>query len=267
MRSRLALCLALTLALAGCSADAPPVGLAAPAAPAAQTESDARLVERLREVETGAFRRASERQQDYAYTRYRRTEQFTDDGLLAAFSEHTLSVARGGSARIVSADSAGAFDYGLFSRFVSANVSDPDPDDLSDFVLPEDPIFLQDRHTDAYTYRALGDTLLWNRAARVIEVEARPDAGDGYNIRRVRYMIDRSTDELLAVELDRIDLALLYREESTFFLHVRPAPSGAFVPHASRFYTSVWMPFQEVKRIGTVSAYYDYAAQTSAARG
>ena len=132
-------------------------------------------------------------------------------------------------------------------------------------MLPDDPVYLQDRHLSAYSFEAKRDTLMWDRQARVYQVEARATEGDGYNVRRVRYMIDAQTAELIAVELDRIDLALLYREESSFFLHVRPMSNGDHLPYTSRFYTSVWMPFRDIKRIGTVSTYYGYQRAESVA--
>jgi hypothetical protein len=264
MSHRLIWCLPLILALAGCGgqSDAPPLGALTVASYASAAQADSvevpELVTTLREVDAEDFMTAFETQRAYSYSRYRRTEQFSEDGLLSAFAEYTLELRPSAPPTLTAADSAGAFDYGYFTRFVSNTLTDLDPVDLSAYVLPADPPYLQDRHLGAYAYRALGDTLLWDRQARRIEVEAKPVEGDGYNIRRVRYMIDKQTSQLLAVELDRIDLALLYREESSFFLHVRPTRSGESVPYASRFYTSVWMPFREVKRIGTVSTYYDY---------
>ncbi len=265
MSSRLVLGLSLILAISACggaASDGPPVGTLAVATygarPAPQAVDVPPIAQALRDIDRTSFRQAFEKQRAYSYSRYRRTEQFAEDGLLSAFAEYTLEAQPGSAPVITAADSVGSFDFGLFSGFVSNTVTELDPVDLSDYVLPDDPIYLQDRHLHAYSYEARRDTLMWDRQARVYEVEARAAEGDGYNVRRVRYMVDAQTKELIAVELDRIDLALLYREESSFFLHVRPMSNGDRLPYTSRFYTSVWMPFRDIKRIGTVSTYYGY---------
>ena len=273
MSSPLVLGLSLILAVSACggsTAEGPAVGTLAVAtygvtAATPQQIDVPPVAQALREIDVTAFRQAFEKQRSYEFSRYRRTEQFSEDGLLSAFAEYTLEAQPGSDPVVVAADSVGRFDFGLFSRFVSNTVTSLDPVDLSDYVLPDDPIYLQDRHLDAYSYEAKGDTLMWDRQARVYQVEARATEGDGYNVRRVRYMVDAQTAQLIAVELDRIDLALLYREESSFFLHVRPMSNGDHLPYTSRFHTSVWMPFRDIKRIGTVSTYYGYQRGQSVA--
>ncbi len=263
MSLRLAFGLSLILAVSACggaASDGLPVGTLAVATygVAPQQAEVQPIAQILRDIDVTAFRQSFENQRAYAFSRYRRTEQVSEEGLLAAFAEYTLEAEPGSAPVVTAADSAGAFDFGLFSTFVSSTVSEIDPIDLSDYVLPDDPIYLQDRHLHAYSFESRRDTLMWDREARVYQVEALPGEGDGYNVRRVRYMVDAQTSQLLAVELSRIDLALLYREESSFFLHVRPMSNGDYLPYTSRFYTSVWMPFRDVKRIGTVSTYYGY---------
>lgn len=194
----------------------------------------------------------------YNYDRYIRTEQYNDEDFLLAFTEYAVRVQNEGGQRkvdIEQADSAGSFEFGFFKRFVSENVDSVDPVNLVPFVLDEEPSYMNPRNIDKYRFRVLGDTLLWDRQARVIEVRARPDAADGENIRLVRHYIDRETGSIVAMYLERVDLALLFREESSFYVHVRPLESGQMVPYNTRFESLIRTPFRTPYRVRTVSTY------------
>lgn len=212
-------------------------------------------------VRDEAFREAFPRLSAYSHTRYTRTEQFDGDDFLVAFRERVIRIARNGSgagSELVSADSGGDFRFGFFRRFVSETLGDLDPVDLAPYVLSDDPEYLRARNRARYEFRALPDTLLWDTQARVIEVRARPELGDGLNIRRVRYYVNRATNELVAMYLERIDLALLFREESRFYVHMRPVGDGILLPYNSRFDTRIRTPFRRDQRFRTVSTYFDF---------
>lgn len=224
----------------------------------------------LDQVGQEAMRGAFTNLLEYEYRRYLRTEQFDGDDFLLAFTEHLIEV-EGDSTdrrmRVTRADSGGAFDFGFFNQFVSENVEDPDPVDLVPFLIEEDPAYLSPRNLDKYAFRMAGDTLMWDRSALIVEVRAKPDLADGENIRRVRYYVDESSNQLVAMYLERIDLGLLFREESTFYMHVRPAPGSAilgpddaviYVPYNTRFQTQISTPFKGSYRIRTVSTYTDH---------
>lgn len=212
-------------------------------------------------VQQDAIRSAFERLEDYSYKRYLRTEQFDQEDFMIAFTEHVVvvSVTRDGrSSSITKADSGGAFDFGLFKRFVSENVEDPDPVDLVPFILEDNPSYLSPKNMDKYTFRVMGDTLMWDREAMIIEVRAKPDVADGLNIRKVRHYVDRATNQLIAMYLERIDLGMLFREESTFYVHIRPVAGGQLVPYNTRFETMIRTPFKTSYKIRTVSTYTEH---------
>ena len=216
----------------------------------------------LATVRQQAFQEAFSLLPEYVFTRYTRTEQFDDEDYLVAYTERTVHHTQENDVRsttVESADSAGAFDFGFFKRFVSENVDDIDPVNLAPHLIPKDPPYLAARNYDLYLYRFLSDTLLWDAMARVIEIRARPEAADGKNIRRVRLFVDRGTNELVAMYLERIDLALFFREESQYYVHIRRAPDGEWVPYNSRFHTLIRTPLQTAQQFRTVSTYYDYA--------
>lgn len=239
----------LLAALAGCG-QAP--GLPAPLeTPAERAETDSVLA-RLGSLRKDAFVQAFDALQRHTYRRYSRTEQFDEGDFLVAFVEREVRHAPDGTARVIREDSAGAFDFGLFKSFVSTRAPSLDPVDLVPLLFPEEPAYLAPRNREYYRYRLLPDTLLWDRTAHVLDVRARPEAGDGQSIRHARYFIDRASGELIALSMARIDLSMLFREESRFFLQIRPLPSGGWVPFNTRFETRLKMPFEATRRFRTV---------------
>lgn len=290
---------AVSHVLTGCGdRQAPPL----PPDKAAERDSVVALIAGL---DTTGIRSAFDRLSELGYTRYIRTEQFNDQDALVAFTEHIVRVRREGGepvARIQQADSGGSFDFGFFRRFVSANLDSVDPVDLVPHVIPEDPDYLNPRRQDSYLFSLRGDTLLWNRRARIIEVRARPGYADGLSIRRARYYVEPETDRLLAMGLERIDLALLFREESSFFVHVHPARVGdeggaassggdvgaassdgeasardaaglapaterPLLPWNTRFETTIRTPFRDEYTVRTVSTFRDFVRPPGSGTG
>jgi hypothetical protein len=220
----------------------------------------------LESADASTFRRAFETLGQTSFRRYTRTEQLAPDETLIAYQTYTVrrlgsAAADGeGSARYVRLDStkAGTFDFGFFRHFVSASVEDPDTDDLTPLVLPEDPAYLEPRQRESYFFWMGPDTLLGDVQARQIRVRARPDDADGQNIRRARIYVHPQTNRVLAASLERVDLAMLFREESAFFVHVRETPGGGAVPVNTRFRSLVRTPFRPPQIISTRSSYSDF---------
>ncbi len=197
---------------------------------------------------------------NYNYTRYSRTDQFDDTNFLVAFRERTVAHSGPPNSRkhtILSADSSGSYDFGFFRQFVSATVEEQDPEDLTPYLFPEDPSYLSEMNFEAYMYHFNPDTLMLQTSAKVAEIRARPVEGDGKNIRRARFYFDQSSGQFIAFELERIDLALFFREESRFFVHLQNAPDGQQVPYNTRFETQIIMPFKLPQKFRTVATYAD----------
>lgn len=242
---------ALLGTISGCSrSTVAPVGVIE----AAERDSVIAFIETVNQE---PMRTAFERLEQYEYDRYLRTEQYDGDDFLLAFMEHLIEAGSGPDGRrltVTQADSAGEFDFGFFNQFVSENVDNPDPVDLVPWLLEEDPVYLNPRNVDKYAFRMMGDTLLWDRSAMIVEVRAKPEVADGLNVRKVRYYVDRSSRDLVAMYLERIDLGLLFREESTFYMHIQPV-GGELVPWNTRFQTKIMTPFKGSYLIRTVSTY------------
>ena len=247
--------LAVLVVLGGCSR-----GTLEPVGPGEAAERDS-VITFLDRVGQDAMHQAFDNLTSFAYRRYLRTEQYDGDDFLLAYTEHLIDVGGPiGDRRmtVTQADSAGTFDFGFFNQFVSENVEDPDPVDLVPYLIDDEPTYLSARNQDKYRFRMAGDTLMWDRSAKVVEVRAKPDLADGENIRKVRYYVDETTNQLVAMYLERIDLGLLFREESTFYMHVRPVENGVYVPYNTRFQTKISTPFKGSYLIRTVSTYTDH---------
>ncbi len=246
----------------GCTADRPAPDPTLTLASVTPAERDTALAW-LDRFDDSAFRTAFGTLNGYAYTRYVRTEQFNKQDAIIAYEQSELRYDAGSTTPDVLDDErAGEFDYGMFHSFESQAVEDLYNPDLTDYVLPTDPAYLSPRYQENFQFRMRSDTLMYDRQARVIEVRAIPRLGDGQNIRKVRYYLDRRTDNLIALYLERIDLTMLYREESTFFVHIRPAEDGTWVPFNTRFESRVRTPFNQPQKFRTVSTFYDYATTT-----
>ncbi len=215
----------------------------------------------LQSLRQSALREAFAALPRYRYTRRTRTEQFDAAGRPVAFVERlTRNDVPGGPRTVLEADSAGAFAFGYLRPFLPAKANERDAADLPQHVLLEDPPYLAPRNRDAFFFRFLPDTLLAGAAVQGIEVRARPGAGDGQNIRRVRLYLDRRSGALTALSLERREQGLLFREESRFDLQIRPAPGGGWLPDRTSFATRIRVPLRPLQHFRTVSTYSDFSA-------
>ena len=224
------------------------------------------VLSQIEDVDISHFEEAFANLPTHEYVRYTRTEQFDDEDFMVAFRERTVKHSGPMENRqfdVVSADSSGNFDFGFFRRFVSANVQNEDPGNLAPYLFPEDPAYLSERNFEAYLYRIKPDTMMGQTAARVVEIRARPVEGDGKNIRRAQYFFDKNTDQLIAFRLERIDLALFFREESVFYAHIQPGLGDSWVPYNTRFETRILMPFKPMQRFRTVATYAEVGRRES----
>ncbi|QXD14941.1 hypothetical protein GQ464_016215 [Rhodocaloribacter litoris] len=246
----------LGLLLIGCRAgDVPEGAPAAETGPSATRDTALAVLSTLRrDAFSGAFAALSA----YRYTRYSRTEQLDAGGRRIAFAEQVVRHA-GPAPEHIRVDSGGTFDFGFFRRFVSPARPTESPRDLSPYLLAEEPAFLSPRNRDAFSYRLQPDTLIWDRPAQVVEVRARPVAGEEQRVRMARLYLDRATGELIALAVARLDPALLFREESRYFAALRPVGDSTWVPHLVRFHTRLHLPLLPPRQFRIVSAYYAFA--------
>lgn len=136
----------------------------------------------------------------------------------------------------------------------------PDLTRIPSHVLPDDPPYLSARFHEDYRYRLLPDTLLWDRHTHVIDIWAN-DASQ--SITHARYFVDRQTNDIVAVSIERTENTLFFVEASRFYLSLRPGPGQTWVPHHMRFVSQLKLPLHPVRTIRTATTFYDYAAATA----
>ncbi|MEX2401383.1 MAG: hypothetical protein WD423_11475 [Rhodothermales bacterium] len=211
------------------------------------------IVSLLQQIDEEAMRAAYEELSTMTFIRHERTEQLDADGGRIAYQERRIHHEPGGI-RIVELESAGDFDFGYARRFLGRSDEGDLSSNLPDYVFPEDPAYAQQRSMEAYDYE-VRDTTLNGRSVFVVSVRALPGVGDRQSIRGAQVFVDPSGNRLVGIRIDRRDAALWFREETSLFMSVRELPSGAWLPHETRFETLIHLPFRPVQRFRSVTSY------------
>lgn len=220
----------------------------------------------LTSINRAAFDSAFARLDEYGVTRHVRTEQFDTTGTVTAHRILTLRYPPGTDAGVVQrADSAGSFRKGgLFSSLTPTRQRTSRPADLSAQALPDQPPYLAPRTREAYRYALRPDSLVGGSPTYVLEAKARSEeTGADQSVRYARLTIDRTSRELVGLTTVRANRVLLFRENSQLTVRLRSTPSGAWVPHVTRFRAVVKVPFRAPRQFRTVSAYHAYDRRQS----
>ncbi len=254
---------AVLLPLMGCQTERPAVPLLTPADTLFTSTDTARTqaLDMLEAMQRDTLQMAFSRLADFSFTRYVHTAQFGPDGRRTGAVERVdrYERANGLNRRLLRRDSIGAFSFDAFDRF-APTPTDSLPRNLSANLLPDEPAFLAPRTREAYRYRTYADTLMPGTPVEVVEVRAQPDErGHEVGIRHARLYLDPSSQQLVGLYLVRAERAALFREDSRFFVSLRPGPRGGWLPFVTRFHAQVSVPLRDPQAFRTVSTYYAYA--------
>lgn len=228
----------------------------------AAADSVTALLERIDETALrSAFRDVSAR----PHTQRIRTGQFDEDGTLLASRDREVRHDAEGT-RAIRSESSGTFDFGYLRRFVSADDLEAGlvAADLPEYIVPEDPPYAVARNREAWRYEFAPDSMLSDRSVRVIRITARPGFDVSRSIRRVRLYLDRTSDRLVGIYIERVHAALWFREESAFFLSTARLPSGAWAPDHARFETRIKLLLRPAQRFRSSAEYYDFGEMAQA---
>ena len=218
--------------------------------------------------ETG-IRAAFEGLANHAHAQRTRTAQFDDGGALLASSEREVRYDEEGAHEMRS-ESSGTFDFGYMRRFAS-----PDDDtwegaltapDFPDHIILNDPPYASARNREAWRYEFAPDSMLSAGPVRVVRITARPGFAASRSIRRVQLYLDRNSDRLAGLYMERTHAALWFREESAFFLSAAPLASGAWLPDRTRFETRIKLLFRPAQRFTSEAEYYGFREMARAAQ-
>ena len=243
--------------VSGCADRQPPPAPLTPVESAA-ADSIAALLERIDET---ALRSAFQTVSTHAHTQRIRTGQFDEGGTLLASREQEVRHDVEG-ARTIRSETSGTFDFGYLRRFVSADDDLPASglaaSDLPEYVIPDDPPYAAARNREAWRYEFAPDSMLFARPVRVVRITTRPGFEASRSIRRVRLYIDRASDRLVGIYIERVHAAWWFREESAFFLTVDRLPSGTWAPGHTRFETRIKLLLRPAQRFRSATEYYDF---------
>lgn len=202
-----------------------------------------------------------------AYTQRTRTVQFDESGALLASREQEVRHDAEG-ARTIYSESSGTFDFGYLRRFVSTEDDLEEAgfaaSDLAEYIIPEDPPYAVARNREAWRYAFAPDSMLSARPVRVLRITARPGFEVSRTIRRVHLYLDRTSDRLVGIYIERVHAALWFREESAFFLSTIRLPSGTWAPDHTRFETRIKLLLRPAQRFRSTVEYYDFREMAQA---
>lgn len=189
-------------------------------------------------LDTRAFREAWHRPATLDHERTVRIEELGESEDIVAYREITVRFTAGDSVTTtVRTDSAGAFDFGLFEGLTGGESGAPVSFDPVPYVLPDDASFMSARNREKYGIRIGPDSTSLAGAVDRIEVEALPGPGDGESVRRVDYLTRGTGGMLLAVDLERRDVALLFSERSRASASTAWDGTGGLLPVRSAYET------------------------------
>jgi hypothetical protein len=240
-RTRPVLLVALPLALvvAAC-------GTEAGRAPA---PGDAGLWAEVEGLDTQAFREAWRHVQARDHGRTTRVEQLDETGRPVAFREWVVRFTAADSQDVVvRTDSSGGFRFGMLDAFAADGAGAPRPVDLAPYVLPDDAPYLSARNREKYQVARLPDSTAFGRPLQRIQVRALPGPGDAEPVRRVLYVLVGEGREILAVQTEREDAALLFTERSRAYAGMRPDEAGVLLPSVSWYETWIRPRFGKDRR-------------------
>jgi hypothetical protein len=227
-RSVLLVALALVLASAACGTEAG----------RAPVPGEAGLWAEVEGLDTQAFREAWRRVHARDHGRTTRVEQLDGAGRPVAFREWVVRFTAADSQDVlVRTDSSGAFRFGMLDAFAPEGAGAPEAVDLAPYVLPDDAPYLSARNREKYEVARLPDSTAFGRPLQRIQVRALPGPGDAEPVRRVLYVLVGEGREVLAVQTEREDAALLFTERSRAYAGMRPDEAGVLLPSVSWYET------------------------------
>ncbi len=247
----------LGLLAAGCADPSSSSALPTPEEEAA-ADSVLALLERLDDT---PLRSAFEGLANHAHTQRARTAQFDADGALLASSEREVQYDEQG-ARAIRSESSGTFDFGYLRRFASSDENIEESalaaSGFLEHIILNDPPYASARNREAWRYAFAPDSMLSAGPVRVVQITARPGFDASRSIRQVRLYLDRTSDRLAGLYVERTHTALWFREESVFFLSAASLASGTWVPDRTRFETRVKLLLRPAQRFTSEVEYYDF---------
>ncbi len=204
--------------------------------------AEATLFARLQSIDTTPLRDAIAALEDTPFRATVSVKQATREGQVDGIEKIDIGFSPPNSLEVYSRNIEDSFQFGVLHPFASGSSVEV-PRMSASHLLPDDPAYLAPRSREAYTYIQGRDTMLLGQIHQVIEVAAKPGAGDAQPIRRVRYFVEPQSNTLSAFYLIHHQKAFLFYERSQHFVQFNPARAQA-LPDSIHLQTVIKTPFR-----------------------
>ncbi|PEN06280.1 hypothetical protein CRI93_10690 [Longimonas halophila] len=249
--------LAASVATSGCArTEGPPPRYAPTADTTAWTTTGDAVVSRLDSLDLALMDSAFAALPRVPLTRTTRTDAFTPADSLRGQLYQTWHHRPKAEPELLEETQTGTLPdrdlWGLVPRANAASL----PENIVRDAYPDEPPFLEARNQPAYRYGMRRDTLAPGIPVDRIEVVAR-DTGDGRRmaIPYARVDVLPGTRSAVSTYVVRADRALLYDEDSLFYIALQPGPNGQWLPHIMRFRARLSVPLRPVESVQTVTTF------------
>ena len=244
------------LTASGCTTEGPPPRYAPSADTTAWTATGSTVVERLDTLDFAVMDSAFTALPRLPLTRTLRTDVFTPNDSIRGQLHQTWQHRPGADPELLDETQTGTLpDRDLWGL---APQSEPGtlPGNIVRDAYPAEPPFLEARNQPAYRYGTRRDTLAPGIPVDRIEVVAR-DTEDGRRVAIPYARVDvlPGTETVVSTYVVRAEHALLYDEDSLFYIALQPGPEGQWLPHVMRFRARLAVPLRPVESVRTVTTF------------
>ncbi|WP_410337942.1 hypothetical protein [Longimonas sp.] len=249
--------LAALVTTSGCtSTDGPPPRYTPPTDTTAWTTTGDPVVSRLDSLDFALMDSAFAALPRVPLVRTTRTDAFTPSDSLRGQLRQTWQHRPGAEPELLDETQTGTLpDRDLWGLVPRAD-AEALPGNVVRDAYPDEPPFLEARNQPAYRYGMRRDTLAPGIPVDRIEVVAR-DTGDGRRmaIPYARVDVLPGTRSAVSTYVVRADRALLYDEDSLFYISLQPGRDGQWLPHIMRFRARLNVPLRPVESVQTVTTF------------
>lgn len=225
----------------------------------------------LKAVDDSPIRTAFGTLDSYAYINDQRAARLDAESgaVLSERHERVQNDFRNGvrARAVLQVDSSGKAPEAALPFVLPAEWINGQPNDYAEWMYPENPSFLSERTRQDYRFRLKGDTLLNGRRTRIISAQALPSLDSEQAIMYARLYVDELEQRLVAARWEYRHNALLYGEQSRFYIQVVPAPNGGWLPRKVQASNRFTLPLSKPRWIMNDITFGRFSARGDSASG
>lgn len=187
----------------------------------------------------------------YTYRRTRETAYDESPGRRMGTQTRTVRFTGPPTAR--TAQTTAETNDGRLPDGFAAATAQEDTTALDGYMLPNEPVYLSPKGRAGYRFIRLPDTTLYGRPVQQLSVTAR--IGEKTPLRHARLYVEPTSKTLVGLDVQRVDVSLLFGEQSRFRLLLQPGPDAVWVPALTEVDTQIKTILGEPRRFHTTTTY------------